>query len=139
MAVVVDANILIVLVSSEERRQKVRDRLSYWSEVGEQLHAPALLPYEVANGLARLMSAGLMTPQDLRSAWHTFERLRITYHPLHLDGDKVVSIALQLRRSSAYDAAYVALAQDLGAELWTLDGPLARNAGGLGFPVHLLE
>jgi predicted nucleic acid-binding protein len=46
---------------------------------------------------------------------------------------RVVEIALALKRQNAYDAAYIALAEDLGAELWTLDGPLYRNAHGLGF------
>ena len=42
------------------------------------------------------------------------------------------------RRNSAYDTAYLALAETLGAELWTLDGLLYRNAAGLGFAVRLL-
>ena len=42
------------------------------------------------------------------------------------------------RDRAAYHAAYVILAQSLGAELWTLDGPLARNARGLGMPVRLV-
>jgi predicted nucleic acid-binding protein len=37
----------------------------------------------------------------------------------------------------AWDAAYLDLAERLAAELWTLDGPLYRNAVGLGLPVHL--
>ncbi|HEY2702122.1 MAG TPA: nucleic acid-binding protein, partial [Candidatus Dormibacteraeota bacterium] len=45
--------------------------------------------------------------------------------------------ALQLRRRSAYDAAYLALAEDLGAELWTFDAALVRNAGARGHPVYL--
>jgi predicted nucleic acid-binding protein len=40
---------------------------------------------------------------------------------------------------NAYDAAYIALAQELGAELWTLDGPLARNPGTVDLPVRLIE
>jgi len=32
-----------------------------------------------------------------------------------------------------------ALAQELDAELWTLDGPLARNASGADLPVRLIE
>lgn len=47
--------------------------------------------------------------------------------------------ALRLQRSSAYDAAYIGLAEQLGADLWTLDGPLARNATGVGYPVRLAE
>ena len=54
-------------------------------------------------------------------------------------GDRVADIALRLRRASAYDAAYLALAQLLGATLWTFDGPLYRNAVGLGFPVRLVQ
>lgn len=38
-----------------------------------------------------------------------------------------------------YGAAYLALIQLLGVELWTLDGPLARNAADFGLPVHLIE
>jgi predicted nucleic acid-binding protein len=51
----------------------------------------------------------------------------------------VARIALTLERRSAYDAAYLALAQDLDAELWTLDGALARNATSHGYPIHLIQ
>ncbi len=48
-------------------------------------------------------------------------------------------MAARLQRRSAYDAAYLVLAEQLRGELWTLDGPLARNAGALGLPVKLIE
>ena|ERR1700689_1500201 len=60
------------------------------------------------------------------------------HHALR-DGPGVVQVALALKRRSAYDAAYLNLAGDLGAELWTLDGPLARNASAHGYPIHLIE
>jgi predicted nucleic acid-binding protein len=53
-------------------------------------------------------------------------------------GPATVELALRLARRSAYDAAYVALAVALDAELWTLDGPLARNAAERGLPVRLM-
>lgn len=49
-----------------------------------------------------------------------------------------MEVALELQRQSACDAAYVALAQELGAVLWTLDGSLARSGRAVGFPVRLL-
>ncbi len=41
----------------------------------------------------------------------------------------MVEIAVELGRHSAYDAAYLALGERLGVDVWTLDGPLLRNAG----------
>jgi len=55
------------------------------------------------------------------------------------DGPAVVAVAQTLQRESAYDASYVALAQELDAELWTLGGPLARNASSVDLPVRLIE
>lgn len=48
-------------------------------------------------------------------------------------------MAATLGRRSAFDASYVALARILDAELWTLDGPLARNAAGQKLPVRLID
>ena len=50
-----------------------------------------------------------------------------------------VEIAITLKRQNAYDASYLALAEMLGAEVWTMDGPLYRNASAKGFPVKLLS
>jgi len=65
--------------------------------------------------------------------------LPISYHPMLSDGESLIVAALRLGRQSAYDAAYLVLARALSAEVWTLDGHLARNATGLGYPVHLAE
>jgi predicted nucleic acid-binding protein len=51
----------------------------------------------------------------------------------------VIDVAATLGRRSAFDAAYVALARSLDAELWTLDGPLTRNAAGQKLPVRLID
>lgn len=138
MAVIVDAGLLVVLVSGDPRKPAVEARLRTWAADGEALHAPDLLPYEVASGLTRLVAAGKFPAERLSDAWQMVMSVAITYHPLHLQGEAVTRLALRLGRHSAYDAAYLVLAQELGADLWTIDGPLARNASGLGYAVRLV-
>lgn len=138
MAIVIDANLVIVVVGNDPRSRIAEARIDEWARNGEDLHAPSLLPYEVASGLTRIVRAGGLPSEQLLPAWQSVLDLPITYHPLDVSGLSVVNIALQLQRSSAYDAAYLALAQELDAEFWTLDGPLARNASSLGFAVNLL-
>lgn len=139
MPVVLDASIVVVLASGDPRKPVAQALVQRWIDEGESLHAPALLPYEVANGLTRLVAAGAFPAGRLTTAWSTLAALPIAYHALNGDGEQAVTIALRLGRHSAYDASYIMLAQQLGAELWTFDGPLARNATGLGFPVQLVR
>ena len=127
MSVVLDANVLVVLALDRRRAPAVEARLREWNEAGEELHAPELLRYEMASALARGVAAGQFPASDVTNAWELFVAVPVTLHPLE-EGPAVVEIALRLERQSAYDAAYIGLAEHLGAELWTLDGPLARNA-----------
>jgi predicted nucleic acid-binding protein len=137
VAVIVDASLLVPLAVDDSRAPVVRARLERWLTNGEVLHAPELLPYEVASGITRLVAAALFPAERVSDAWRALIAVPVTYHPLLL-GEGVVAIARQLQRHSAYDAAYLALAEELGAALWTLDSSLARNASDLGFPVHLI-
>ena len=55
------------------------------------------------------------------------------------DTPAVVAMTQRLERRSAYDAAYVVLAEELDTQLWTLDGRLARNAVSRGLPVQIIQ
>jgi predicted nucleic acid-binding protein len=137
MAVVVDANLPIVLVSKDPRKQAVLSKFMEWIEQGVPLHAPQLMQYEIANALTRLITAKVFSESDLAKSFEYLSQLPIIYHPLSQE-ERVVSVALLLKRQSAYDAAYIVLAETLNAELWTLDSPLYRNAVSQGFPVKFL-
>ncbi|MDB9519686.1 type II toxin-antitoxin system VapC family toxin [Roseofilum reptotaenium CS-1145] len=138
MNVVIDANLLVVLVHEESRSQRVRNKFNEWIRDDVKIHAPNLVQYEVANALTRLVSANSFPQQQLAQAWILLNRLTITYHDLS-EGTRIIEIALSLKRQSAYDASYIALAETLDAVLWTLDTPLYRNSLQYGFPVHLVE
>jgi len=97
-----------------------------------------LLRYEVASALANAVAASQLEPDAAREAWERIVAVPVELHRLD-DGPAVLAMTQQLERRSAYDAAYVVLAQQLGTELWTLDRPLARNAGSRGLPVKLID
>ena len=137
MSVVIDANLLVALALNDPRATAVDRRLREWASSGETLHAPELLRYEAASALTRAVVAGHLARDRAATAWNRIVRVDVQLHTL-ADGPTAIATALSMDRSSAYDAAYVTLAQTLEAELWTLDGPLARNAGGLGLPVRLV-
>jgi predicted nucleic acid-binding protein len=138
LSIVIDANVLAVLPLDRRRAPAVDRHLRQWRDAGEDLHAPALLPYELASALATAVAAGQLPREDAARAWAHVSTVPVVLHQLD-DGPAVVAMTQRLERKSAYDAAYVVLAQQLGAELWTLDGRLARNAGDRGLPVRLIE
>jgi predicted nucleic acid-binding protein len=133
--VVIDAN---ALIAREPESDVVTVHFAGWISDGVELHAPELARYEIANALTRKVSHGEVQVDDLPAVWAELDALPIVYHSL-TDGVDTICLAIDLEWRSAFDAAYVALAHGLDAELWTLDGPLARNAASRGFPVNLIE
>ncbi|MGE0883185.1 MAG: type II toxin-antitoxin system VapC family toxin [Blastocatellales bacterium] len=135
--IVVDANLLVVLVSGDVRKPLVRQKFAEWIQQDQEIYAPELARYEFSNGLTRLIVGAAFDINKVQAAWEEISLLSINYQPVS-NAAKIVGIAMKLKRQNAYDAAYIALAESLGAELWTMDGPLYRNASGLGYPVKLL-
>lgn len=140
MSVVVDGSLVVALVVADERQAAVQARFEGWLESGEELHAPAVLPYEVANVLARLAFDGDPTGDDITDTWADLAALDIVLHPFDLtrDGPAVAAITARLRRRHATDSTDIHLAQRIGTTFWTLDGALARASAAAGLPVELV-
>lgn len=136
-AVIVDASVLVTLVADDPRAPAAAALIDGWLVAGDTLHAPSIAPYEVASAITRMVGVGVFPADRVEEAWEGLMVLPVSYHRLESNGGRVVEIALQLRRRSAYDAAYLAMAEDLNAELWTFDAALVRNAGAHGHHVHL--
>ena len=93
----------------------------------EELHAPSLLDFEIVSVLRRLTVAGHMSAGRAQDLLTDFEDLPIQRWP---SADPLRRRAFQLRDSvSAYDAAYLVLAEALDCPLLTRDARLARSGG----------
>jgi predicted nucleic acid-binding protein len=90
------------------------------------LHAPHLLELEVAQVLRRLLREGRISANRAGQAIQDLLDMRLTRYPHFV----LLPRVWQLRHNfSAYDAAYVGLAEMLGAPLITRDGRLAAAPG----------
>lgn len=94
--------------------------------VSDQLHAPHLVDSEVASALRRRVSIAQVRPEDAWRALDTWRRLGLARYAVIGIIERVWLLRNNL---SAYDASYVALAEQLGCALLTCDGRLGRAAG----------
>lgn len=92
----------------------------------ESLHAPHLLDLEVTQVLRRLVREGTVATQRADAAVSDLLNLRITRYP-HFP--LLPEIWRRRHNFSAYDAAYVVLAETLRAVLVTRDSRLASAPG----------
>lgn len=95
----------------------------------EDLNSPTLLDFEVVSALRGLTRGGHLTAARAEDALTDFDDLEVRRWP---SSDGLRRRAFQLRDNvSAYDAAYVTLAEALGCSLLTRDRRLARSTGDL--------
>jgi predicted nucleic acid-binding protein len=121
--IVVDASALLEALLRTSSRPAVEDRLF---AQGETLHAPHLLDVEVAQVIRRYAANGDIDDARGRLALADLADLSLRRYP----HDFLLPRIWDLRRNlTAYDAAYVALAEALDAPLLTRDRRLAAAAG----------
>lgn len=102
----------------------------------DSLSVPALWWYEIANALTRTRRQARLSEADSLRALETYARL-----PLETDPSPDADLAWRLHSLavehglSAYDAAYLELAQRRGAVLLTVDARLGRAASHAGVRV----
>ena len=130
--IVVDASAILEVLLNTPTGSKVAALLS---TPGETLHAPHLLDIEVAQVLRRYVLNGDLDINRGNQALGDFVLLPMERYP---HGELLERI-WQLRDSlTAYDAAYVVLAEALEARLVTCDARLSR-AHGHGADIELVR
>lgn len=120
--VVIDASAVAELLFNRPVAARLRERLSGESE----LHAPHLIDLEVMQVLRRALRRGALTEAGAADALKDFKELRLTRYPHIPFLDRIWDLRANV---TAYDAAYLVLAEVLDAPLVTTDGRLSRAPG----------
>jgi predicted nucleic acid-binding protein len=121
--IVLDASVVVELVLGTSTGQSVADRIAD-SMLG--LHAPHLLDIEVAQVVRCYVLLGRVTGERGRQALDHLLALDVARHPHDALLPRIWALKDNL---TAYDAAYVALAEALDAPLLTRDRGLAGAPG----------
>jgi predicted nucleic acid-binding protein len=117
--IVLDASAAVDWLLQTAAGQQIESRIY---QRGETLHAPHLLDLEIAQVLRRLVREGAVSAPRADQSIQDLLDLRVTRYPHFVFLPRI----LRLRDNfSAYDAAYVALTEKLGATLITRDARLA--------------
>jgi predicted nucleic acid-binding protein len=121
--IVLDASAAIDWLLQTPAGKRIENRI--YSRI-ETLHAPHLLDLEVTQVLRRLVQQGVLPAHRADEALRDLLDLRINRYAHFV----LLPRIWQLRHNmSAYDAAYIVLAANLGAALLTRDGRLASASG----------
>jgi predicted nucleic acid-binding protein len=133
----VDANLVVRLVA-DPIAERVQQLWEQWDTEGRERVAPMLLRYEVTNALYRYQQRGLLSASLVRRALAVALSLPLRVQDETELHERAMDLARRFSLPAAYDAHYLALAEQLGAEFWTADHRLARAVQPVLPWVHLV-
>jgi predicted nucleic acid-binding protein len=126
--VVIDANIGLALALPLPYSPKTVLQMNHWQNEGTELFVPTLWIYEVITAMRKSVTAKVISSEKAEEALEWIFALDI--QPISPTKELYRNIfhwATRLNQSQAYDAVYLALAEQLGIDFWTADQRLANR------------
>ncbi len=126
----VDASFVLKLVLDEPESEQVVALWAAWAAEGAALIAPCHLAFEVTSVIRNHVYRRNISAEAGQMAFEAFLAQEVELrHPGNLEV-RAWELARQYNRPTAYDASYLALAEDAGCELWTADCRLDKAVAG---------
>jgi predicted nucleic acid-binding protein len=122
--VCVDASLILRTLVPEALTEQTLALLTNWRREQIVLIAPALLAFEVTATLRRYVHFNRIAPSQGERAFEQFLQMDIRLSHRHTIFPLAWQLAKQFRRPTAYDTAYLALAQLTNCDFWTADEKL---------------
>jgi predicted nucleic acid-binding protein len=131
--IVLDASVVLALLLPLPHSSQAAAAFRRLKEAREELYAPALLEYEVCSVLRRSRNRGVITDAEVDAALSLLPRLAIVpVTPASSLHARALHWSERLQQAKAYDAQYLALAEQMHCPLLTADLRLAHAARDLG-------
>ena len=96
------------------------------AEAGEPICAPDILTLEVLQVLRRLSLSGTIEVAQAKAALERFQQMPVSTYPHRPLASRIWALRQNV---TSYDAAYIALAEQLDATLWTHDRKMLSVPG----------
>ena len=138
--IIVDANLTLSYVIPLPYSQLAMAYFDQWAQAQARLVVPVLWRYEVLSGLRKAINMKMLTLEQAIISFKTLQEMDLEEIPSsEKEIDKILVWAERLQQMVAYDAVYLALSEQMGAEFWTADRRLANAARAAGADwVHFL-
>ena len=122
MSAVIDSNLITAVVLPLPYSDQATQKIIAWKRAGAELLAPVLLEYEIAAVLRKAVVARWLTTDLAVEAIGKVLALNVRcLTPTANLHERALRWADRLGHSKAYDAHYLAVAEQEGIELWTAD------------------
>lgn len=120
--VMIDAGVAFKLLVPNLARDEIKQLVRQWSSQQLTLCAPSLWLYELTSILSKMVHLNELKEEDARDILNLAIGLGVQLiEPEEELARQAFSWTRRLKRAAAYDSFYLALAERLGCELWTVD------------------
>lgn len=118
--VIIDASVAIKAILPNPLQENCRALVQTFAEI--QPIAPALWVYETTSAISKAVFFEQLTESEGRQALEQVDALKMKLFVPDIEQNQIAfDWTLRLKRASAYDSFYLALAHELECDFWTAD------------------